>query len=556
MDATLSLLNLAGDIALLLWGVHMVQSGVQRAFGADLRRFLARALSNRVKAAAAGLGVTAVLQSSTATGLMIASFAASGFVALVPALAVMLGANVGTTLIVQVLSFKVARLAPLLLLAGVVMFRAGGTRGRDVGRVGIGLGLMLIALAQLLEVITPYEDVPSLRILMGGIATDPLISLLFGALIAWAAHSSVAVVLLVMSFAEKGVVPFYAAMALVIGANIGTAINPLLEGARTGEAAGRRVALGNIITRVVGAAVALPLLPRIGSTLVQIEPDFSRAVADFHTAFNVVLALAFLPALGPLARLLERLLPDRVKPADPARPLYLDDAAAETPSIALGHAAREVLRMVDVLDSMIEGAADALRRRDREAIATTRRLDDVLDALNREIKNYVTRLDPDSMTDDEHRRLESILTFSLNLESAGDVVERNIAAFAAKHLKRGVDLSPEERQEVEATFDAVRANLRSAASVFMTGDPRAARVLTQQKAEFRRREAEAIKTHFAELRDRGKTGAPQTSALDLMRDIKRLNDHLVAGAAYPVLEASGDLMASRIADDGGEGRSG
>jgi phosphate:Na+ symporter len=211
--------------------------------------------------------------------------------------------------------------------------------------------------------------------------------------------------------------------------------------------------------------------------------------------------------------------------------------------------------MVDLLDSMIEGVADALRRRDREALSRTRRLDDVLDALNREIRQYVTRLDPDSMTDDEHRRLETILSFSLNLESAGDVVERNIAAFAVKNLKRGVELSPDAEREVEATFDAVRANLRSAASVFMTGDARAARVLTQQKAEFRRREADAIRAHFAELREQNRNAVTQTSSLDLLRDIKRLNDHLVAGAAYPVLEANGDLMPSRIIDDGARGRS-
>jgi phosphate:Na+ symporter len=236
LDATLSLLNLGGSIALLLWGVHMVQSGVQRAFGPDLRRFLAKTLDNRIKAAVAGLGVTTILQSSTATGLMVASFASAGFVALIPALAAMLGANVGTTLIVQALSFDVSRASPLLLLAGVVMFRAGSARTRDIGRVAIGLRLMLIALSTLLEIITPYEDVPSLRILMGGIATDRLISIVFGALLAWAAHSSVAVALLVMSFAEKGVVPLNAALALIIGANIGTALNPLLEGARGGDA--------------------------------------------------------------------------------------------------------------------------------------------------------------------------------------------------------------------------------------------------------------------------------------------------------------------------------
>ena len=384
-------------------------------------------LDNRIKAAAAGLGVTAVLQSSTATSLMIASFASAGFVALIPALAAMLGANVGTTLIVQALSFDVSRLSPLLLLVGVAMFRTGGDRTRDLGRVAIGLGLMLIALSRLLDIITPYEDVPSLRVLMGGIATDRLISVAFGALLAWAAHSSVAVALLVMSFAEKGVVPLDAALALIIGANLGAALNPLIEGTRGGDAAGRRVVVGNVVTRLVGAAVALPLLAPIGVQLVRIEPSFSRAVADFHTGLNLALALAFLPLLGPLSRLLERLIPARVAAADPSRPLYLDDAALEAPSIALGHAAREALRMVDVLDSMIEGASDALRTGDREAMARARRLDDVLDALNGEIKRYLTRLDPETLTDDEHRRIEAVLAFSLNLEAAGDVVERNIA---------------------------------------------------------------------------------------------------------------------------------
>ena len=546
MDATLSLLNLGGFIALLLWGVHMVQSGVQRAFGPDLRRFLAKTLDTPIKAVAAGLGVTTILQSSTATGLMVASFASAGFVALVPALAAMLGANVGTTLIVQALSFDVSRASPLLLLGGVVMFRAGAARTRDIGRVAIGLGLMLIALSTLLEIITPYEDVPSLRILMGGIATDRLISIVFGALLAWAAHSSVAVALLVMSFAEKGVVPLNAALALIIGANIGTALNPLLEGARGGDAAGRRVVVGNLITRLAGAAVATPLLSLIGVHLVQIEPNFSRAVADFHTAFNLLIALAFLPIVHPLARLLERLVPIEVGPADPKRPLYLDASALETPSIALGDASREALRMVDVLDSMIEGVADALRLGDREAAARARRQDDLLDALNSEIKRYLTRLDPETLTDDEHRRAEAVLAFSLNLEGAGDVVERNLASFVVKRLKRGVESSPEDDREIREAFEAVRANLRSAASVFTTGDRRAARVLSQQKAEFRRREGEAIKAHFARLRQQREATVPP---LDLLRDIKRLNDHLVAGAAYPVLEAAGELMPSRIADD-------
>ena len=278
---TLTLLDLAGAVALLLWGVHMVQSGVQRAFGSEFRGILSRGIGGRLQAFAAGFGVTAILQSSTATALMITSFAAGGFVALVPALAAMLGANVGTTLIVQALSFVVAQLWPLLLLVGVVAFRAGSTRARDLGRVAIGLGLMLIALSRLLEAVTHYEDAANLRMFMAGIATAPMISALFGVAMAWAAHSSVAVALLVMSLTGKGILPLNAAIALIIGANIGTAINPLLEGSRGANVAGRRAAGGNLATRLVGAAVAMPLIPWIGPMLIHIEPVLPRAVADF-----------------------------------------------------------------------------------------------------------------------------------------------------------------------------------------------------------------------------------------------------------------------------------
>src|SRR4051794_28427656 len=354
MSATLTLLDLAGAVALLLWGVHMVQSGIQRAFGPSLRRALGLALSSRLKAFLVGAGVTAVLQSSTATGLMVASFAASGLVSLVPALAVMLGANVGTTLIVQVLSFDIGRITPLLILLGVVLFRRGReSRSRDLGRVAIGLGLMLMALAQLLQVITPYEDVPSLRILLGAIATDPLIDVLVGAALTWAAHSSVAVVLLVMSFAAKGVVPLTAGMALVLGANLGSALNPVLEGAQSGDVAGRRVALGNLLNRVVGCTIVLPCLPWLSAALVRFEPDLSRALADFHTLFNAGLALLFLPLLAPFASLMGRLMPVRVTVPDPSQPAYLDVAALQTPPLALAAAGREALRVADVLAEMV-----------------------------------------------------------------------------------------------------------------------------------------------------------------------------------------------------------
>jgi phosphate:Na+ symporter len=550
MDATLTLIDLAGSIALLLWGVHMVQSGIQRAFGPHLRRLLGRALGNRVKAFLAGLGITALLQSSTATGLMVSGFAAGGLVDLVPGLAVMLGANVGTTLIVQLLSFDISRVAPLFVLIGVMMFRRGGiTRTRDLGRVGIGLGLMLLALTQLLSLLTPYEDVPSLRLLLGAIATVPVIAVIFAAAVTWAAHSSVAVVLLIMSFAAQGAVPPQAAFALVLGANLGTALNPLFEAGANGDPMTKRLPLGNLLNRAVGCALGLALLGKIGPWLVAIEPNVAREVADFHTLFNLVIAALFFPVLRPFARLLRWMLPAHAAPADPSLPVYLDQSALEVPSLALAAASREALRMADVLETMLQGALDALASGDRKRIAETKRLDDVLDRLNSALKAYLTSLDHETLDADDDRRLSEILAFITNLEHAGDIAERGVAANLAKQVKRNLAFSPQGSGEIREMLQRLVKNVRTAAAVFMTDDVRAARGLLGEKEVFRDLETRATEAHFARVRA-GRVESVETSAqhLDMLRDLKRINAH-VAAAAYPVLEKRGELLSSRLRQD-------
>jgi phosphate:Na+ symporter len=550
MNTTLTLMDLAGAIALLIWGVHMVQTGITRAFGPQLRRILGYALGNRFKAFLAGLGVTAILQSSTATGLMTTAFAAGGLVDLVPALAVMLGANVGTTLIVQVLSFDVSRVSFLFILLGVFMFRRSGvTRTRDLGRVGIGLGLILIALQHLLAMITPYEDVPSLRMLLGAVTTEPLIDVLIAAALTWAAHSSVAVVLLIMAFAAQGVVPPHAAFALVLGANLGTALNPLLESGVGGDPAAKRLPIGNLINRVVGCALALALLSWVGPALITLEPNPTRAVADFHTGFNIVLALLFFPLLKPFAQLLVRLLPARVDATDPSRPIYLDWAARETPSIALAGAAREALRMVDIFEAMLRGALDSLNNGDRKRVSETARMDTVLDRLDTAIKEYLTSIDSDALDDTDHRRLSEILAFTTNLEHAGGIVEKSLMPLAANRIKRGVSFSESSREEIREMIDRLISNARAAAAVFMTEDPRAARQLLGEKEVFRELELRTADEHFGRARA-GRTESIEMSKLrlDIVLDLKRVNAHLAA-AAYPILEGRGELLPSRLRQD-------
>jgi phosphate:Na+ symporter len=529
----------------------MVQTGVQRTFGPKLRTFLAAALSNRFKAVGAGAAVTVALQSSTATGLMLTAFSAGGLVELSPALAVMLGANVGTTLVVQLLSFDVVAVAPILVLAGVVMFRRAEDAPRDFGRVLIGLGLMLTALHQFLVLLDQVVAYPDAHALLTHAGDYIPLAILGAAVLTWAAHSSVAAVLLAMSLVAKDVIPLDAGLALVLGANLGSAINPLLEGAGASDPASRRVPMGNLVTRMVGVVAVVVGFRLVAAYAGQLGPTPARALANFHTLFNLVLAAAFLPWIGGFAKLLVRLLPQRNEGHEPGAPLYLDPAIRETPALAIGAATRETLRMADTLEAMLTGLRVALASPTRGGIEAIRQLDDVLDRLNTAIKAYLISiaptLAPQALRPADAERLAQVLAFATNLEHAGDLVDRNLAGVAKRRLQRGVAFSPEGEADLTALVGRVIANLRLAASLFVSGDEDAARRLVAEKDTFRAVEADAVGAHYRRLQS-GNASTVDTSSLhlDALRDLKQVNSHLIEGAAYPVLRAHGALLPSRL----------
>jgi phosphate:Na+ symporter len=541
------LLDLMGGVALLLWGLHMVRSGIVRAFGSDLRRFLGLALRNRFMAFTAGVGVTALLQSSTATGLMTASFVTGGAVELVPALAIMLGANVGTTLIVQALSFNVSAVAPVLFLVGVTAFKRGGqTRTRDLGRVAIGVGLMVLSLHILLDTLAPAENAPAVRTLLGAMTDEPVLCLLMAAALTWIAHSSVTVVLLVMSLAYSNFITPVAAIALILGANLGSAINPLVEGSHSDNPASRRLPVGNLLNRLVGCVLVLPFLQPIATVLGQIEPNPSRMAADFHTAFNVILALVFILPLDGLAALLKKILPNRAKPNDPSTPLYLDETALATPSVALVCAARETLHIGDIVETMLRRTRTALMTDDRKLVAEICRMDDAVDRLDEAVKLYITKLTRESLNEKDGHRAMEIISFSINLEHVGDIIDKNLMELAAKKIKRKIVFSKEGAAELESFHQEVLDNLKLAFSVFMSGDAGIARQLVTEKATLRATEFAAAESHLARLRQ-GRTESIESSSLhlDILRDLKRIHSH-ICSVAYPVLERTGELSPSRL----------
>jgi phosphate:Na+ symporter len=541
-----------GGVALLLWGLHMVLTGMLRAFGPDLRRILGKTLNNRFAAFGAGLGLTALLQSSTATGLMTASLAADGTVSLVPALAIMLGANVGTTIIVQLLSFDVAAAAPVLFVIGLVTFRlaGGNTLTKALGRVAIGLGLTLLALHILIDTLAPAEQAPAVRALLGSITNDPVLCIVIAAGLTWAAHSSVAVVLLVMSLAYSQFVTTEAALALVLGANLGSAINPLIEAGNRGDPASRRLPVGNMLNRLIGVCFALPFLHPITQELSAWQPDAAKRIAEFHMLFNIALALIFIGLLDPVAQLLTRFLPERKKPDDASAPRYLDDAALETPSLALANAARETLRMGDTVETMLRDVMTAIMANDRKLAGDVERKDNIVDKLNEAIKLYITRLTRDSLDDSEGHRAMEIVSFTINLEHIGDIIDKNLCELAIKKIKGRYQFSPEGAAELTGFHKRTIESLQAAFGIFMTGNIEAARKLLRTKTDLRKAELDAADRHFERLRE-GRPESLETTSLhlDILADLKRIHSH-ICSVAYPVLEAAGELPALQASTRG------
>ena len=527
MSSTLVLFEIAGDVALLLWGTHMVTTGVLRGYGTDLRRWLGKHLTHRLSAFAFGLVVTALLQSSTATSLMATSFASKGFLDLTPGLVVMLGANVGTTLVAQVLSFDVAAFAPILVLIGFAIHRRSDeVRWKNIGRVGIGLGLMLLALSLLLHAMKPIENAANLRDLLHSLTSEPLIALVIAALLTWACHSSVAIVLLIAALAAGGVIGAHETLALVLGANLGGTIPPLVD---AGSAVAKRLPLGNLLVRAFGCVVCLPLLQLIADGLEHLSTDPARMAVNFHTAFNLALALLFIVPVQVLSKLVVRLLPEPPRPADPGVPLYLDENALGSANVALANATREAMRTVDLAENMLRGLIDAFEKDDSARAAQIGKMDSAIDRLGSAIREYLADLGGEAMNEDDGARSQEILAFVLNVEHIGDITANNLVEFATKQRQRGRAFSDEEMRDIRTLHAQVLDGLRLGLAVFLNGDVRAAQELVASKDKLQQFEAIATDRYVRSARERR---GPEFSGGDvylrILRDLKRVHSHLTA----------------------------
>jgi phosphate:Na+ symporter len=542
----LTLLNLLSALAMLVWGTHLVRTGVLRVYGADLRRILSTSIKRRSLAFVAGVGVTSLVQSSNATSVIVCSFVAQGLIGLGPALAIMLGADVGTALMAGVLSFDLSWLSPLLIFCGVIVHLSHKQKqGGQLGRVAIGLGLITLALQLIGAATRPMTQMAGIEVLFSSLTGDVMLDALIGALFAMVTYSSLAAVLLAATLATSGVISLEVALCLVVGANLGSGILAVLS-ASNHNAAGRRVAFGSLLFRVAGAAIVLPFIGVLHPKVSGLIADPTKAVVAFHIGYNFVRSSLFLLLTEPMARFCMRWMPDSAEANAGIRPRYLDQAAINTPSLALANAAREVLRMGEIIENMLAGLLVVVRDNDAARVREVLKLDDHVDKLYTDVKMYLARVSRQELNEAEIRRWTDIITLTINLEQSGDIIERIVTDVQSKKITPKRAFSAAGMAEVMEMHARLVASLQLGLSVFLNGDVKSAQRLLAEKESFRDLERMYAQSHLLRLAGET-TQSIETSSLhlDIISDMKRLHS-LFCSPAYPVLDNAGLLRKSRL----------
>lgn len=518
----------------------MVKLGFTRAYGTSLRRVITKGTKNRFYACASGIGVTALLQSSTATAILLISFVKKNTIPLSAALAVIIGSDIATTLVAQVLTFDLSWLSPALIVIGVIghiRYEHGG-RKRHIFRILIGLGLILLSLAQIKQASFPLTHSDTLPLILGPLERDPVTAILFAAIMTWVIHSSLAAVLLFATLASNNIVDLELGTLLVLGANFGGGFIAFVATYRDGITA-RRITVGNIIMRTLTLILTFICMASVLELIETMNFDTARDLINLHMGFNLVLALIFLPTVHWVARLCEKVLPEPKgqKPA-PHTPVYLDDKALSTPVVALACAARETLRMAEMVQDMLQKTIETFKQNDNALARTISEEDDTIDKLYGEIKIYLTKLTQESLDPKESDRYLQILTFATNLEHIGDIIDKSLLELAKKKIKFKERFSDKGWEEIRDFHKAVVENMRLAQNIFLSEDPALAQDLIDQKRVVTQAAKDSSMKHFERLR----SGLPETIAtsslhLDIIRDYRRINSYITS-VAYNILDTA------------------
>ncbi|ABF63588.1 Na+/Pi-cotransporter [Ruegeria sp. TM1040] len=547
---TAFLIQIAGAAALLLWAVRLVRTGVERAFATQLRQGLRRASDNRLLAAFSGLVSAMMLQSSTAVAMLVSNFASKGALSIAVGIAMLLGADLGSALVAQILLARPGILVPALLLVGVALFlRSEQRKLRQTGRILIGLALIFVSLDMLRTATAPIIESKGAVAVLGYLDSDLFTAFILGAIFAWVVHSSVAAILLFVTMVAQGALPPMAAMAMVLGANLGGAMIAFVL-TLAADVRARRIVSANLVLRGGGALAVLLAL-----NLNLLDPTWlgqaaAAQVMGLHLVFNLVLCLLALPFVGLIARMSERVMRDPNVQSLGRGMTALDPAALEDPPRALNCAARELLRMGEVIEKMLVAAMGLYEVWDDRVAEAIRDEDKALRQMHLDLKLYLAGMNRHKLDDSAVNGAIEASLMAANLEAAADQVARKMTDLARKLSLEGISFSKSGQQEINDFMDRIQANVQLALTVMMTRNPDDARELVAEKESIRTAEQKLQSKHLSRLRE-GVSESIETSAIhqETLRILKQVNTSF-AMAGYPILDESGDLLSSRLSSQG------
>lgn len=528
-----TLINILGAVSLLLFGMEMVKQGIISAFNNDLKRIISRFTRKKSSAFAVGLGITAILQSSTATALLISSFASRSLIAGAPALAVMLGADIGTTLVAQVLSFDLSWLSPALIVIGLVIHRRATKETlAHIGTALIGLGLMLLALKLIGSSTGPLREAAILQELFHALEDERILAMLLVIVLTWISHSSIAMILLIMSLAAGEIISPQLGLVLVLGANIGGTIPAVVATLNKGAQA-LRITVSNSCFKIISCLAVLPFIDQITTLLsTHVSTDVARNIVDFHTIFNVVVAMLFLPLTGFAYQLIKRYIPDPIKKANVSEFRYLNEKLISTPAMAIDCVTRETMHMAEVVYTMISNCLPALTSDSSAPSRELMKMESSVDRLHNEIARYVTKLGRQDLKSEQLFDTNRILAFSLDLEHSADITE-NIAEITHKKVQDKIELSDDGLADIVTIHETVLNNFHLSMRIFSTQDIDLVHKLLEGKRQVKKLTEQANHQHLLRLQDG--SGDNNMLHLDVIRELNRINWH-ITGVAYPLLE--------------------
>jgi phosphate:Na+ symporter len=529
-------IQLFGGLALFLFGMDQMADALKAVAGERMKIILARLTTNRFMGAVTGAFVTAVIQSSSVTTVLVVGFITAGLMSMSQSVGVIMGANIGTTITAQIVAFKVTKAALLMVAVGFAMMTfSRRDKLRHYGAMLMGLGLIFFGMTVMSDAMSPLRSYQPFLDLMAHME-NPLTGILVAALFTALIQSSSATTGIVIVMATQGFITLPAGIALAFGANIGTCVTAMLASiGKPREAV--RAAMVHVLFNVFGVLLWVGFIHQLAELVTWLSPahpnlsglqrlaaDTPRQIANAHTIFNVANTLVFIGLAGQLARLVEWLVPDKpLEEAIVAKPLYLDDALLETPSLALERVRLELGHMGERVREMLLGIMPAILAGDRPVLHKVAHIDDEVDILHRAIIAYLGQISRRSLTEEQTQDFISLMAAANDLENIGDIIETDLVHLGNQRISQGVSVSNATREVLTRLHEVVSSTATLATKAVVERDEAAAEEVVAMKMEINRLMASAA-LHQAKrlVAEEPNRLAAYTVEMDIIEKLKRI----------------------------------